>query len=196
MEGRIQLVLAALCVLALTGSCAEPAQRPVVVRFGDGVDAAAVVLIELALVEGGCGLQPVRQGGDPFMPIRSTRVRRTAGASSLGEVAEGRHYVYGRAFGDTCAVVAAGCTDTDVGPEVDDTGEVVDVVLDGVVGPRCGSGCDASCNPVGRVCGDGVLALEGCDDANVTPGDGCDATCRVEPGFVCNEAEPSGCRAL
>ena len=36
------------------------------------------------------------------------------------------------------------------------------------------------------VCGDGVIdASEGCDDINTTPGDGCDASCQVEPGWQC-----------
>eukprot|EP00291_Cryptomonas_curvata_P024504 CAMPEP_0172159606 /NCGR_PEP_ID=MMETSP1050-20130122/5068_1 /TAXON_ID=233186 /ORGANISM="Cryptomonas curvata, Strain CCAP979/52" /LENGTH=188 /DNA_ID=CAMNT_0012829221 /DNA_START=235 /DNA_END=798 /DNA_ORIENTATION=+ len=37
-----------------------------------------------------------------------------------------------------------------------------------------------------RDCGDGRLVdPEQCDDANTVPGDGCDAACRIEPGFVC-----------
>jgi cysteine-rich repeat protein len=32
----------------------------------------------------------------------------------------------------------------------------------------------------------GVYYFEGCDDANVTPGDGCSETCTVEDGFVCD----------
>ena len=36
-------------------------------------------------------------------------------------------------------------------------------------------------------CGDGVqAALELCDDGNTTNGDGCNAACRLEAGFVCN----------
>ena len=184
---------------AATGSiagCADPAQRPVVVCFGAGIDPATVTFVELTLIEGGCGLQPVPTGGDPMMALKTIRVRPGAGGSTLGEVEEGRHYVYGRAFSDGCDVVGVGCTDTDVGPMAADTGEVVDVQLDAVVGPRCGSGCDASCAPVGRACGDGVLALEICDDGNTMAGDGCDPLCRTEPGFVCNEAEPSGCRGF
>lgn len=35
-------------------------------------------------------------------------------------------------------------------------------------------------------CGNGKLAeTEGCDDANTTPGDGCDETCQVEDNWVC-----------
>jgi cysteine-rich repeat protein len=40
-------------------------------------------------------------------------------------------------------------------------------------------------------CGDGVLdPWETCDDGNRTPGDGCDASCQVEPEFYCAAAKP------
>ncbi len=43
------------------------------------------------------------------------------------------------------------------------------------------------------VCGDGAIgADEACDDANAKPGDGCDATCGIEPGYTC-AGEPSVC---
>lgn len=84
---------------------------------------------------------------------------------------------------------------------------------DGVVQPnetcddaneRPGDGCDGcltepgwSCrNELGQcvqvVCGDGVIMsddngehFEDCDDSNTEDGDGCDALCHREPGFVC-----------
>ena len=39
------------------------------------------------------------------------------------------------------------------------------------------------------VCGDRILETPGelCDDGNVTEGDGCNAECRVEPGWKCNQ---------
>ena len=41
----------------------------------------------------------------------------------------------------------------------------------------------------GGVCGDGQPdAGEECDDGNASPGDGCSATCTVEPGFDCTMA--------
>jgi cysteine-rich repeat protein len=44
-----------------------------------------------------------------------------------------------------------------------------------------------------RRCGDGVVeADEACDDANLSSGDGCDATCRVEPCHQC-AGVPSVC---
>jgi len=46
------------------------------------------------------------------------------------------------------------------------------------------------------VCGDGVIDVsEACDDGNAAPGDGCDAACQIEYGFVCDQA-PSMCTAL
>lgn len=37
-----------------------------------------------------------------------------------------------------------------------------------------------------QVCGDGAIdPLEGCDDGNVSVGDGCDAICAVEDGYFC-----------
>lgn len=43
-----------------------------------------------------------------------------------------------------------------------------------VVAPRCGNGR--------------IEEKEGCDDGNVAPGDGCDATCNVEVGWTCPTA--------
>lgn len=43
------------------------------------------------------------------------------------------------------------------------------------------------------VCGDEMVSeTEGCDDGNLTPGDGCSDTCAVESGWTC-EGEPSIC---
>ena len=44
-----------------------------------------------------------------------------------------------------------------------------------------------------EVCGDGLVVFdEECDDENLDAGDGCDAVCAVEAGFVC-VGEPSEC---
>ena len=48
--------------------------------------------------------------------------------------------------------------------------------------PECGDG---------RVCT--VGAVEACDDGGTLDGDGCSATCTVEPGASCNISEPSVC---
>ncbi|MFZ9889681.1 MAG: DUF4215 domain-containing protein, partial [Myxococcota bacterium] len=66
-----------------------------------------------------------------------------------------------------------------------------------VSGASCASGiCDTTestpqCEPA-NTCGNGALeAGEGCDDGNVTNGDGCNATCKLEDGAVC--ANGSSC---
>lgn len=51
-----------------------------------------------------------------------------------------------------------------------------------------GPGCSSTCDRI-PVCGDGLVdAPETCDDGNTTPGDGCDAACRLELAF---EVEPN-----
>jgi len=58
-------------------------------------------------------------------------------------------------------------------------------------GPQCGTG--PGCPPA-SVCGDSVLTgYEQCDDGNAAPGDGCSASCRLEPGFKC---APSGTKSV
>jgi cysteine-rich repeat protein len=53
--------------------------------------------------------------------------------------------------------------------------------------------CSGEPSSCGEVCGDGIITLtEGCDDSGTTPGDGCDASCQVEPGWICT-GEPSVC---
>lgn len=60
--------------------------------------------------------------------------------------------------------------------------------------------CTVSCGYnttacVAPVCGDGIIspaAGEQCDDNNTQSGDGCNAACQVEPGWVCT-GEPSVC---
>ena len=48
-------------------------------------------------------------------------------------------------------------------------------------------------NCIFATCGDGVVEfLEGCDDGNFTPGDGCAANCLVESGNACGSTGESG----
>ena len=53
---------------------------------------------------------------------------------------------------------------------------------------------------VGGFCGTGALDEdEACDDGNIAPGDGCDPSCQVEPGWWCETEpwwEPSVCSEL
>ena len=45
-------------------------------------------------------------------------------------------------------------------------------------------------------CGDGVIMNpEECDDNGTAPGDGCDTSCKIESGWIC-EGEPSVCTQL
>lgn len=44
------------------------------------------------------------------------------------------------------------------------------------------------------LCGNGAIdGTEECDDGNTAPSDGCDGTCSVEAGYVCDAAAPSVC---
>jgi len=56
-----------------------------------------------------------------------------------------------------------------------------------------------TCNENGQcivACGDGIIGKgEACDDGNTSNGDGCSATCQIEPGFFCN-GSPSACNTL
>lgn len=50
---------------------------------------------------------------------------------------------------------------------------------------------DLDVNYIPAVCGDGMVTLpEECDDSGMVPGDGCDASCKVEDAFVCAAATP------
>ncbi len=64
-------------------------------------------------------------------------------------------------------------------------------------GPNCEIGANDLCEVCGNPphCGDGSLddyGLEGCDDGDSLPGDGCSPTCTVEPGWTC-QGQPSNC---
>jgi cysteine-rich repeat protein len=55
---------------------------------------------------------------------------------------------------------------------------------------------DAS-EPVSGLCGNGAVEDgERCDDGNLAPTDGCNATCRIEDGWACGQSEPTRCQAL
>ena len=52
-----------------------------------------------------------------------------------------------------------------------------------------GAPCPADDASAAGACGNGRIDdNEGCDDGNTKAGDGCDATCNVEPGWVCPNA--------
>ncbi len=73
---------------------------------------------------------------------------------------------------------------------------LVEVMLSDAGAPRgllIEPGVDAQPSQCTGVCGDGLLrGDEPCDDGNQTAGDGCDATCQIEPGYQCT-GEASTC---
>ena len=93
----------------------------------------------------------------------------------------------------------ASCTDTiknGAETDVDCGGGVCSTCA---VGKVCGGGADCTTTVcVGNVCktsvcGDGITnGAEACDDGNTAAGDGCSATCTVQPGYTCAGA-PSVC---
>ena len=64
---------------------------------------------------------------------------------------------------------------------------IVDGIGAGVAGPYT---LDVSFNAA--TCGDmTITAPEECDDGNTMSGDGCDASCKIEPAFYCAMAMPA-----
>lgn len=60
--------------------------------------------------------------------------------------------------------------------------------------PNCTSQCQFApdCSGDGACtsdCGDGLVLGEDCDDGNLLNGDGCDSSCKVEPGYMCTAEE-------
>src|SRR5450432_3896213 len=107
------------------------------------------------------------------------------------------------------AAAAAGCasTPTDLFSDVSDCSSNTKT-------SACGSGfecVDRACVPSAREagagragidagvdvpCGDGKLETgEDCDDGNMTSGDGCSDSCHSEPGWVCDQSQPTQCSA-
>ncbi len=136
-----------------------------------------------------------------------------AGSSSVGAQADARYV----SAGDTRAVTFGGAT-TLAGAVTVGTG--LDLASQAVTGlelptaaaalPTCDAGNQGAfmvngpsvefCidgtwrRAVAAACGDGrVTGKETCDDKNKTAGDGCSDKCLVEPGWVCNAAQPTTC---
>ncbi len=58
----------------------------------------------------------------------------------------------------------------------------------------CGADCRFDLSGCTTACGNGrVEGQEGCDDGGTAPGDGCSATCAIEEGWACDDANPSVC---
>lgn len=93
-----------------------------------------------------------------------------------------------------CVPLACGDGEVNPGPEFcDDGNELNDDGCSEDCSPETGFSCPVEGGACTRVvCGDGLVQsdnlstiVEQCDDGNTTPEDGCDASCLVEPGFVC-----------
>jgi cysteine-rich repeat protein len=106
-----------------------------------------------------------------------------------GYVCDGEPSVCNTVCGDSITAGDEACDDGPPNTEACDYGLTSCVV------------CDDTCqNAAGavRFCGDGVVDAndgEACDDQNNNPNDGCDATCVIEEGYVCN-GEPSVCSTV
>jgi fibro-slime domain-containing protein len=82
------------------------------------------------------------------------------------------------------------CSPTTCGDDVVEGAEMCE--------PGLESGCTSQCQfapecgdsgPCTSECGDGLVLGEACDDANLLDGDGCSASCEVEPGYTCADQE-------
>ncbi len=61
----------------------------------------------------------------------------------------------------------------------------------------CGGDCRHDWSGCVAGCGNGyVEGDEACDDGGLAAGDGCDAACAVEEGWICDDASPSGCEPI
>lgn len=92
-----------------------------------------------------------------------------------------------------CRLAAFGNATATLGPVALAAGEVVVVV---VSMPTAAAARDFAITATSAGCGDGVVSAtlgESCDDRGHTGGDGCSATCGIEPGWSCTGA-PSVCR--
>ena len=98
---------------------------------------------------------------------------------------------------DSCAATTCGFMrdDPELGTIVNNTASpITQIVAVSAYGSSTTSGTyDISFTYVPFVCGNGVLeGTEVCDDGGILPGDGCSATCTLEPGYICSGA-PSVC---
>jgi fibro-slime domain-containing protein len=88
----------------------------------------------------------------------------------------------------SCRKTVCGDHITEGTEQCDDTlSGATDLPFDGcfhcLIEPDCSAGACKS------TCGDGQrFSDEACDDGNTFNGDGCSSTCKVEPGFTCNDA--------
>ena len=176
---------AAVCAVELGFTCIDPSgplPDTCITTCGDGIRAGREQCDDKnTIAADGCTLCEVDEGFsclDPAAPPAAPDVCVPGcgdGIRSGGEGCDDANLVDGDGCAATCRV---------------ETGFVcVDVALPRTAPDVCVS-----------TCGDGIRASdEGCDDSNGSAGDGCDAACRIEPGFQCDDpviaqASPDDCR--
>lgn len=104
------------------------------------------------------------------------------------------------------SVVWVGCSDSDLGLTTDGgssggdsgTGSPIDSGTNEPVdsgSTEVDGSTTQDSGPTPSGCGNGTLGNgETCDDGNTTPGDGCSATCTIEPGYTCTNG--ANCHAV
>jgi len=104
--------------------------------------------------------------------------------------------------GTPCRAIVCGDGLRDFPEECDDSSDAAGDGCSEVCAVEDGFVCEtegAACREI--VCGDGIVDFdfgpdgELCDDSNTTAGDGCDATCGSEAGFVCGD-DGDACRPI
>ena len=175
---------AAACAVEIGFTCIDPSgplPDTCITTCGDGIRAGREQCDDKnTIAADGCTLCEVDEGFsclDPAAPPAAPDVCVPGcgdGIRSGGEGCDDANLVDGDGCAATCRV---------------ETGFVcVDVALPRTAPDVCVS-----------TCGDGIRASdEGCDDSNGSAGDGCDAACRIEPGFQCDDpviaqASPDDC---
>jgi alpha-tubulin suppressor-like RCC1 family protein len=161
-------------------ACAKPAEVQLDISFTDQELAASVQSIELNLLESCDG---VAGGNEATNYRRRWSLTRSNDGPDFGDIGTGAHALYARGFSDTCAVVAAGCTEFKAS-----TGETTNValLLTGVPGDM---GCAANQTCTAGVCIDGTDG--GPPDADSGPIDG-DACPGKPNGTACAAGDAPG----
>lgn len=134
---RVPRLVAAAFAIALVTMALVACDVPtpsVVVRFEEPVSAADAVRVEVSLLAA-CDGQVL--GDDAASPITTVEVTPTR-SQPLGTFDRGDYGLYGRAFDESCAVVAAGCDRVSLGD-----GDPLEVHLSSLAGETC---------PVGERC--------------------------------------------
>ncbi|MCH2108718.1 MAG: DUF4215 domain-containing protein [Polyangiaceae bacterium] len=83
------------------------------------------------------------------------------------------------------------CTTTTCGDGIVEGTEMCEPGQEGCT-PNCRFAPDCSAGACTSDCGDGILLgdLEECDDGNLLDGDGCNSSCQIEEGYLCESKTP------